>query len=143
VVVASIALMLQALFLAHGGLTTLGANLVSMGVVGSFAGYGVFAVLTRLGIPWGVAAFLAGALSDWATYATTSAELSLGLGLPILPILLAFVPTQLPLGLFEGMLTLGAFRFVKIHRPMLLHTAFGHTPVDSERDRLSPSWERP
>ena len=27
----------QALFLAHGGLTTLGANIVSMGVVGAFA----------------------------------------------------------------------------------------------------------
>ncbi len=37
VVVASIALVFQALFLAHGGLTTLGANIVSMGVVGAFS----------------------------------------------------------------------------------------------------------
>ena len=42
VVVASIALLLQALLLAHGGLTTLGANIVSMGVVGAFGAYGVF-----------------------------------------------------------------------------------------------------
>ena len=37
VVVASIALLLQALFLSHGGLTTLGANIMSMGVVGAIA----------------------------------------------------------------------------------------------------------
>ena len=42
VVVASIALLLQALLLTHGGLTTLGANIVSMGVVGAFGAYGVF-----------------------------------------------------------------------------------------------------
>ena len=36
VVVSSVALVLQALFLVHGGLTTLGANLFSMGVAGAF-----------------------------------------------------------------------------------------------------------
>ena len=39
VVVAFISLLLQALFLAHGGLTTLGANTFSMGILGSFGGY--------------------------------------------------------------------------------------------------------
>ena len=43
VVVASIALVFQALFLSHGGLTTLGANIVSMGVVGALRPTGVFA----------------------------------------------------------------------------------------------------
>ena len=45
VVVASIALLLQALFLAHGGLTTLGANIMSMGVVGAFSAYGIYHLL--------------------------------------------------------------------------------------------------
>src|SRR3989338_4494918 len=35
--VTSIALFIQALFLAHGGITTCGADIVSMGVAGSFA----------------------------------------------------------------------------------------------------------
>src|SRR5512136_2139570 len=39
VVISTAALLIQALFLAHGGLSTLGANIISMGVVGSFAGY--------------------------------------------------------------------------------------------------------
>src|SRR4030042_1833347 len=48
VVVASIALTLQALFLAHGGLTTLGANIVSMGVAGAYMGYGAYQIGRRL-----------------------------------------------------------------------------------------------
>ena len=39
VLVAAIALLIQALFLAHGGLTTLGGNIFSMGILGSFSGY--------------------------------------------------------------------------------------------------------
>jgi cobalt/nickel transport system permease protein len=72
VVVASIALLLQALFLAHGGLTTLGANIVSMGIVGGLTGYGVFHAARRLRLPSWLAAFLAGLVSDWATYAVTA-----------------------------------------------------------------------
>ena len=79
VVVASIALTLQALFLAHGGLTTLGANIVSMGVAGAYVGYGTYWITRRLGLPWVVAAFLAGLFSDWATYAMTAFELAAAL----------------------------------------------------------------
>jgi len=125
-VVASIALTLQALFLAHGGLTTLGANIVSMGVAGAWVGWGVFAAARRLGLPWFAAAFLAGLFSDWATYATTSLELAAALHgegsftTMFSLILLAFVPTQLPLGILEGFLCAGALKFIRSRRPELL-----------------------
>ena len=51
VVVASIALLFQALFLAHGGLTTLGANIVSMGVVGAFTAYRRVPLAARRQVP--------------------------------------------------------------------------------------------
>ena len=38
-VLATIVLLFQALLLAHGGITTLGANCVSMGIVGPFVGW--------------------------------------------------------------------------------------------------------
>lgn len=126
VVVTSVALLLQALFLSHGGLTTLGANIVSMGVVGAFAGYGAFRFLRRLGVPWIICAFMAGLISDWATYATTSFELASALhgtgslGRMFMVVVFAFVPTQLPLGIFEGFLTAGAYRFLLMRRPELL-----------------------
>jgi cobalt/nickel transport system permease protein len=126
VVISSIALLLQALFLAHGGLTTLGANIASMGIAGAFVGYGVFHGLRRVGVSWLVAAFLAGVLSDWATYSVTSFELASALhgsgSMEIMfkAILLAFVPTQAPLGILEGFLTMGAYRFILMRRPDML-----------------------
>ncbi len=126
VVAASVALLIQALFLTHGGLSTWGANLVSMGIVGAFSGYLVFKVSVRLGIPLPAAAFLAGLLSDWATYAATSIELALGLAgrTPFFTwfktILVAFIPTQLPLGILEGLAAAGFFTFVLKRRPDIL-----------------------
>lgn len=125
-VVASIALLLQALFLAHGGLTTLGANTVSMGIVGGLAGYGMFHAARRLRLPDWTAAFLAGLVSDWATYAMTSFELasalrgSGSLESMFAAIAVAFLPTQLPLGILEGVVSAGVCRFIQSRRPELL-----------------------
>lgn len=126
VVVASIALLLQAMFLVHGGLTTLGANIVSMGVVGAYCAYGTFHLLRTLRVPVYLAAFAAGMLSDWATYGMTSFQLSAALhddgslGAMFAAVAMAFVPTQLPLGIAEGFLTAIAYRFVWARRPELL-----------------------
>ncbi len=74
----------------------------------------------------GVAAFLAGLLSDWATYAATSGTLTLGLHTGgslwtmFVTILLAFVPTQVPLGILEGLISAGAYTFVHSRRPEFL-----------------------
>jgi cobalt/nickel transport system permease protein len=126
VIVASVALLIQALFLSHGGLSTLGANIVSMGVAGSFAGYLTFRLLRRLGFNLTVAGFIAGLLADWATYLTTSVELASGIrgDTPFTPlftkIALAFVPTQLPLGILEGAMTAGMVVLLYKKRPDLL-----------------------
>lgn len=126
VVAASVALLIQALFLAHGGLSTWGANLVSMGIVGAFSGYLVFKACVKLRVPLPAAAFLAGLLSDWATYATTSFELASGLAgkqsffTLFKAIFIAFIPTQLPLGILEGFAAAGFFAFVLKRRPDIL-----------------------
>ncbi len=113
ILTAAVALLIQALLLAHGGLSTWGANIVSMGVMGSFAGYLTFRVLRSIKINIAVSAFMAGLLADWATYLTTSVELAAGIrgDSPFMPlfwkILVAFVSTQLPLGVLEGAMTAG------------------------------------
>ncbi|MET0411223.1 MAG: energy-coupling factor ABC transporter permease, partial [Polyangiaceae bacterium] len=126
VLVTLVALLLQALFLAHGGLTTLGADVLSMGVAGAFVGYGVFHLLRRAGASLWLAAFAAGLLSDWATYTITALELSSALhgARPFTElfgaVLLAFVPTQLPLGILEGLFTAGAITFLYRRRRDIL-----------------------
>jgi cobalt/nickel transport system permease protein len=125
VLITTVALLIQALFLAHGGLTTLGADVLSMGIVGGYAGFGVFRLARRAGLGIVAAAFLAGVCSDWATYATTAFELTLGLhgsrsfAAVFAGLCLAFAPTQLPLGLLEGAATAGALSFLKRRRASL------------------------
>ncbi len=125
VVVSSVTLALQALFLSHGGLTSLGADIFSMGVVGAFSGYASFRLVRWLGFSTWAAAFAAGLVSDWATYATTSLQLALALhgNAPLFSmfaaIAAAFIPTQLPLGILEGFISAGAYRFVMLRKPEL------------------------
>jgi cobalt/nickel transport system permease protein len=121
-----VALLIQALFLSHGGLSTWGANIVSMGVMGSFAGYGTFRALRALRVNMGVAGFFAGLFADWATYLGTSVMLASGIkgSDPFMPIFIkiaiSFIPTQLPLGILEGALTAGMVVLLSKRRPDLL-----------------------
>ena len=126
VVVAAAALLIQALLLAHGGISTWGANIMSMGIVGSFAAYGTFRLLRAASIPLGASAFVAGVAADWCTYIATSMELASGIKgedafWPLAwKIMLAFVPTQLPLGILEGAMTAGMVILLYKRRPDLL-----------------------
>ncbi len=124
--VTSIALLIQALFMAHGGITTWGADIVSMGIVGSYAGFLTFRGLTFLRVHPVISAFVAGVLADWATYLTTSFELASALKgdgsfwTLFWTILVAFIPTQLPLGILEGAMTGGMVGFMLKRRPDIL-----------------------
>src|SRR3954464_1304179 len=76
-VIGTIVLLFQALLLAHGGITTLGANIFSMAIVGPWAGYGAYRLTRRLGAGLLPGVFVAMALADFATYVTTSLQLAL------------------------------------------------------------------
>lgn len=108
--VALVVLLFQALLLAHGGLTTLGANLFSMGIVGPFVAYGVFRALRGLGLT--PAVFCAAALANLATYVVTSLQLALafpdvtgGVAASFTKFASIFALTQIPLAVVEGLLT--------------------------------------
>jgi cobalt/nickel transport system permease protein len=126
ILIAFAALLIQALFLAHGGLSTLGANVLAMGVMGSFAGYFTFRIVRTFRVNLAVAGFLAGLLADWATYSMTSLILALGIrgeasfASIFTKILIAFIPTQLPLGILEGAMTAGMVILLSKKRPDLL-----------------------
>jgi len=76
-VICAIVLLFQSLFLAHGGLSVLGANIVSMGIVGPLAGWAVWRTLRDTGINMYLTVFLACAIADLITYVVTSLELAL------------------------------------------------------------------
>ncbi|MEN3043345.1 MAG: energy-coupling factor ABC transporter permease, partial [Fervidobacterium sp.] len=70
-VIGLVVLLFQALLIAHGGITTLGANIFSMAIVGSFVGYFVFKILKRVKLNTNTSIFLTTFLSDLSTYAVT------------------------------------------------------------------------
>lgn len=107
-----IVLLFQALLLAHGGITTLGANVFSMAIVGPFVSWGVYVLLKKAGCKPALAVFCAAALGDLMTYVTTSVELGVVYG-NIGSYLAIFAVTQIPLAIAEGLLTVVVFNILE------------------------------
>ena len=122
-VLGTIVLIFQALFLAHGGLTTLGANVVSMGIVGPVVSYLIYKAGMKAKLNFYLIVFLAAAFGDLATYITTSTELALAFPAGGLFNYVAFISsfskflaifaiTQVPLAIIEGAVSALLFKYV-------------------------------
>jgi cobalt/nickel transport system permease protein len=119
-VLGTIVLLFQAILLAHGGLTTLGANVTSMAVVGPLVAYGLYRAMRGAGISLSWTVFVAALLSDLATYFTTSVQMALAFPAPEGGVLESFVKfvsifavTQVPLAIAEGILTVIVFNLLE------------------------------
>jgi cobalamin biosynthesis protein CbiM/cobalt ECF transporter T component CbiQ len=125
-VLTTIVLVFQALLLAHGGLTTLGANVFSMGIAGPLAAYALFRGMRALKIGMPISVFAAALIADLMTYVVTAIQLSLafptnGHFLPSFEVFLTvYAVTQIPLAIMEGILTVMFFGFLARSRPDLL-----------------------
>lgn len=114
-IVGTIVLLFQALLLAHGGLTTLGANAVAMAIVGPLVAWGIWSGL-KGHVPTYLTVFCAAALANLATYVVTSLQLALAYPDPTGGFTAAFIKfgtifavTQIPLAISEGILTVLIF----------------------------------
>lgn len=111
-----VVLLFQALLLAHGGLTTLGANIFSMAIVGPFAAAGLFRLARSLKLSFAVSVFIAASMADLLTYVTTSVQLAWafpdlegGFVASFVKFAGIFAITQIPLAISEGLLTVVIF----------------------------------
>ena len=118
VVLGSIVLIFQALLLAHGGITTLGANAFSMAIFGPIISYLIWK-LCKDKINKNVAVFLAASIGDLATYTLTSLQLGLafpdpvgGFAVSAIKFLGIFFVTQVPIAIAEGLLTVIIYNFI-------------------------------
>lgn len=107
-----IVLIFQAILLAHGGLTSLGANTFSMAIAGPLVSYGIYKLCQKMKVNKHVGVFLAAAIGDLFTYCVTSIQLALaypsqngGVAASAAKFLAVFAPTQLPLAIIEGILS--------------------------------------
>lgn len=128
-VLGTIVLLFQSLLLAHGGLTTLGANAFSMAVVGPFIAYGIFILGRKLNVSFAVSVFLAAMLGDLGTYIVTSVQLALAFPADVGGFFASFAKfagifglTQIPLAISEGLLTVIVMNLLlKYNMPDLHH----------------------
>jgi len=107
-----IVLIFQAVLLAHGGLTTLGANTFSMAIAGPLLTWVLYKLLTKVKVNRSFTIFITATLGDLFTYCVTSGELALaypsdvgGVLASAVKFLSVFAPTQVPLAILEGILT--------------------------------------
>ncbi|MDD2365924.1 MAG: energy-coupling factor ABC transporter permease [Desulfuromonadaceae bacterium] len=107
-----VVLLFQAVLLAHGGITTLGANIFSMAIAGPFAAAAIFRIARSIRVPFGFSVFIAASLADLLTYLTTSAQLAFafpdpsgGFTASFVKFATLFAITQIPLAISEGLLT--------------------------------------
>jgi cobalt/nickel transport system permease protein len=121
-VLGSMVLFFQALLLAHGGLTTLGANAVSMAVIGPLVAYGIYRLITGVNGGQRIAIFAAASVANLTTYLVTSLQLALAFPAETGGVLASFAKfagifavTQIPLAISEGLLTVLVWNWLQAY----------------------------
>jgi cobalt/nickel transport system permease protein len=119
-------LLLQAVFFAHGGLTTLGVNTLTLGLLGPMITVGLWTLLRKLGADHALGLALACGAGGLSVYIVDALVLSLALADVATPmttftgVLLGFAPVQIPLSVLEAVVSVGIVRMLATRRPDLL-----------------------
>ena len=130
---AACSMLLQALFFAHGGLSTLGANTITLGLMGAGTGWLTFKLCRKGGLSLGVSAGLGGLVGDVMTYAMNIVILGVHFAY-VAPtpqygflgyakaLTLAYLPVQGPLAIGEMFVTGYAVKSIFEQRPEVLES---------------------
>ncbi len=115
-ILGTIALIFQALLVAHGGISTLGANAISMAIGGPLIAYFLIWLPLKGKTPSWLSVFATAFVADLATYLITTTQLALAFPNPVsgfigswLTFAAIFAVTQVPLAVAEGILTVLIF----------------------------------
>ncbi|MDR0509430.1 MAG: energy-coupling factor ABC transporter permease [Candidatus Methanoplasma sp.] len=145
VIICTIVLLFQGTFMAHGGFTTLGANVFSMGIAGPFAAYFLFKYLRKMNVNATVTVFAVVFVADIVTYVVTALQLSLivpytGIGAfasTYGTFFGIFAVTQIPIAIAEGLMMVFFFKYLADVRPDMVKGIGFDTTVRNTRGILS------
>lgn len=119
-IIGFVVLLFQALLLAHGGISTLGANIFSLAIVGPFVAFYLYKLLLKIKLKGYISLFIATFVGTMATYITTSIQLGLAYPDPsggfitaAMKFLSIFAVTQIPLSIIEGFITVWIFDILR------------------------------
>ncbi|MDR0198339.1 MAG: energy-coupling factor ABC transporter permease, partial [Methanomassiliicoccaceae archaeon] len=127
-VICTIVLLFQGMFMAHGGPTTLGANIFSMGIAGPFAAVAVFRILRKRNVNGAATVLTTVFVANVVTYMVTALQLALIVPFTDISSFVdtyitffgIFTITQLPIAVAEGVLMVFFFRYLTDIRPELV-----------------------
>ncbi len=121
----TLVLIIQGVIFGDGGITTMGANIINMGVIGGFVGYysyqGVNKVIKNPFISAGFAAWLACLIPSLAC----ALEMFAAGTFPLVPGLMAMGIYHAAIGLIEGVVTAGIIYLLSKARPDLVSSTIG------------------
>ena len=123
ILIMTIVLIVQCLVFQDGGLTTLGANIFNMGLIGTIMGYYLYIGITRIiGDNRGrfINIFIAGWLSIVLAASACAVELAVSGTVPLRVALPAMAGIHALIGIVEGIITAVVLGFVFKVRPDLL-----------------------
>ena len=140
-IVLTVVLIVQALGMADGGVTALGANVLNMGVVAVFAGFGLFYLLKKL-LPRTLTGYLISlAAASWVSVVLASAAASLELAVsgtvPLGAALPAMVSVHMVIGIGEALIATVVVAAVLVTRPDLVRS-FDLPPETARRTAGQP-----
>jgi len=132
ITLATLSLILQAAFFGHGGFSTLGVNVLALGVAGAGSAWLAFQCARKCGLSIWTAGALGGLIGDVLTYIVSGFILALTLAhapqhkMTLLQYLLAiygaYLPVQGPIAIGEMFLTGYALHYIHQQRPEVLES---------------------
>ena len=130
-VLSTIVLVFQALLIAHGGFTTLGANCVSMGIIGPLFGLIIWKILRKAGAGVFISMVGAAAVADFMTYVVTAIQMTLNVVTAnnasfvdaFVDFMSVYAVTQVPLAIIEGLVLAMFAQYLSTTRPDVFEIA--------------------
>ncbi|MCQ2078486.1 MAG: energy-coupling factor ABC transporter permease [archaeon] len=130
-VLATIVLVFQALLIAHGGFTTLGANCVSMGIIGPLVGLLVWKIMRKTNAGVFISMLVTAFIADLMTYVVTAIQMTLNVvttngadfGSAFVDFMSVYAATQVPLAIIEGLVLAMFAQYLYTSRPDVFQIA--------------------
>ena len=137
VLVLTLVLLVQGFAFADGGITTMGANILNMGIVSGFVGYYTYAAL-RKSVGTSIAAFGGAWLGLFISAMACAVQMWLAGTFPLVPGLIAMGTYHLIIGFIgEGLITAVVITAIAKSRPDLLEDSFTARSRRSLRRRFT------
>ena len=120
VFILTLVLIVQGVLFGDGGITTMGANIINMGVIGGFVGFYSFKGIMRMTKSMPVSAFTAAWLACFIPSLAAAVEMFLAGTFPLMEGLIAMGIYHAIIGIIEGFVTVAAVYLITSVRPDLV-----------------------